>query len=346
MKRCSFFCAGWWPFILLPLLLLLPLLYFCWDNIEKSVAGNTENQLKEQGIQWAKTETFNRGRDVLLTGTAPNQDAVDQAVSVAQNSEGVRVAEFSGDIAKAVTTPATFSATNTDGSIILSGVLADQASIDSLVSQANKVYGADRVINRLIRNNTVMQLPISNQDTLFTTIAQLGDGGELALSDKQLKLSGEVADGVTKTSIGSTLSGLFGFDLDNQLTIKPVLDNQAVCVRPINQLLSEEKIYFSSGKASIQNDSFAVLSKIAEVINGCQSAQFEIAGHTDSTGNLAFNLTLSKKRAQAVVDHLVGLGLSADKFSASGYGPNNPVADNGTKQGRAKNRRIEFKLKN
>lgn len=346
MKRCSFFCAGWWPFILLPLLLLLPLLYFCWDHIEKTVAGNTKNQLNGQGIEWAKVETYNRGRDVLLSGTAPNQEAVDQALSIAEQSEGVRVAEFSGDLVKAATTPPTLSAINKDGSIILSGVLADQASIDSLVSQANKVYGADRVVNRLTSNSDIMQLPISNQSSLFSNIARLGNGGELALANKQLTLSGEVTDQATKTSIGSTLSRLFQYDLDNQLTIKPTINKLAVCEQTITELLSNEKIFFASGKASIQSSSFELLSKITATKKGCPSAQFEVAGHTDSTGSLAFNLSLSKKRAQAVVDHLIGLGLSAEQFSAAGYGPNQPIADNGTSEGRAKNRRIEFKLKN
>jgi OOP family OmpA-OmpF porin len=67
-----------------------------------------------------------------------------------------------------------------------------------------------------------------------------------------------------------------------------------------------------------------------------------VEGHTDSTGPRAFNMDLSKRRAQAVVDYLVGKGVSPVRLTAKGFGPDRPIADNGTRLGRAKNRRVQF----
>jgi len=241
---------------------------------------------------------------------------------------------------------------NQGDSVVLSGTLADQASIDALVTQARAQYGADNVVNRLNVGNGIIALSTSALDGMFANIAQLGDGGKLTLNDGVLRVTGEVANADTKASIGSALSRLLsaGTDqqlkLNNQLTIKPVEIARDVCEDLVAQLLSTAKINFASGKAIIQDDSFTLLGEIATTARRCQGARFEVAGHTDSIGNLALNMSLSEKRAQAVVDHLVGLGLDAAQFSASGYGPNSPIADNGTNAGRAKNRRIEFKLIN
>jgi len=70
--------------------------------------------------------------------------------------------------------------------------------------------------------------------------------------------------------------------------------------------------------------------------------KFSVEGHTDSTGSAATNQTLSEARSQAVVDKLVGLGITRDRLKAAGKGQTAPIADNSTDEGKAKNRRVEF----
>jgi outer membrane protein OmpA-like peptidoglycan-associated protein len=69
-----------------------------------------------------------------------------------------------------------------------------------------------------------------------------------------------------------------------------------------------------------------------------------IEGHTDNTGDKTKNLTLSQKRADAVKNYLVKKGIDASRLTAKGFGDTVPVADNKTADGRAKNRRVEFKV--
>jgi len=69
----------------------------------------------------------------------------------------------------------------------------------------------------------------------------------------------------------------------------------------------------------------------------------EVGGHCDSDGSDAYNLKLSDRRAKAVRDYLVKMGVPATRMTARGYGESQPVEDNATKEGRAANRRVELK---
>ena len=102
-------------------------------------------------------------------------------------------------------------------------------------------------------------------------------------------------------------------------------------------------IHFATGSATIDKDSDAILAKAADAIKSLPAgSKLEVGGHTDNTGNAAANTTLSQKRADAVVARLGELGVAAGTLTGKGYGDSKPVADNGTAEGRAKNRRIEF----
>jgi OOP family OmpA-OmpF porin len=101
-------------------------------------------------------------------------------------------------------------------------------------------------------------------------------------------------------------------------------------------------INFEVAKADIQASSYGILNEIASALRANPQLKVTVEGHTDSTGSRAFNMDLSQRRAQAVVDYLVNKGVSPQRLSAKGYGPDRPIADNGTKLGRSKNRRVQF----
>jgi OOP family OmpA-OmpF porin len=102
------------------------------------------------------------------------------------------------------------------------------------------------------------------------------------------------------------------------------------------------EISFDVGKVDISPNSYQVLDEIAAALGTRPELKVVVEGHTDNTGSRAANMDLSQRRAQAVVDYLVGKGISPSRLSAKGYGPDRPIADNGTKLGRSKNRRVQF----
>ena len=105
-----------------------------------------------------------------------------------------------------------------------------------------------------------------------------------------------------------------------------------------------DKVYFTTGRATIRDVSFSLLDEVARTILDHELAQVEVQGHTDSQGSAASNLTLSQRRADAVRDYLIGKGVAATTLTARGYGEDQPVADNGTAEGREANRRVTFAI--
>ena len=117
------------------------------------------------------------------------------------------------------------------------------------------------------------------------------------------------------------------------------------CQSYLNTLLAGQRIHFATASASFKEDSYGVLNKLAHTAGRCPDTRIEIQGHTDSDGNRKFNEFLSLRRARSVVKYLINNGISKDRLSAIGYGEAKPVAPNDSKDNKAKNRRIEFKVK-
>ena len=106
-----------------------------------------------------------------------------------------------------------------------------------------------------------------------------------------------------------------------------------------------EGIYFDTNKAVVKPASAKILNKALKVLRDFPDIKLEIIGHTDSRGDHEKNMDLSRRRAEAVRAWLVKKGIDASRITTSGFGPDQPIDSNETKQGRSKNRRIEFKLK-
>jgi outer membrane protein OmpA-like peptidoglycan-associated protein len=101
-------------------------------------------------------------------------------------------------------------------------------------------------------------------------------------------------------------------------------------------------ILFETGKATLKPESMAEIQKVAEYMKKNPTVRFEVQGHTDNQGSDKVNDPLSQQRAEAVVKALEGLGCDGFNLRAVGKGSHEPVADNKTEEGRAKNRRVEF----
>ena len=105
-----------------------------------------------------------------------------------------------------------------------------------------------------------------------------------------------------------------------------------------------KNIFFEFGKAVLTSDSYIELGRVLKLMSTNPGLRIEISGHSDNVGSYAYNQKLSEQRAKAVVDYLVGLGIDFARLEYKGYASSQPVATNDTKEGRAKNRRVEFKI--
>ena len=105
----------------------------------------------------------------------------------------------------------------------------------------------------------------------------------------------------------------------------------------------EGVVLFDFDKSDIRPEAYTLLDKVVSMLKQDPDMEVEIQGHTDSIGTAAYNQGLSERRAKAVVDYLVSHGIASYRLAAKGYGLTQPLASNETKEGRAKNRRVQLK---
>ncbi|WP_346859729.1 OmpA family protein [uncultured Draconibacterium sp.] len=118
-------------------------------------------------------------------------------------------------------------------------------------------------------------------------------------------------------------------------------------VKYYDRVLSDGKIIvngirFDVNKASIKPESNGAINEIYELMQKQPELNFSVEGHTDSDGDDAFNQSLSEARAKAIKDRLINMGISSKRLKSAGWGESKPIADNGTAEGKANNRRVEF----
>lgn len=134
------------------------------------------------------------------------------------------------------------------------------------------------------------------------------------------------------------------FSLKNYTSMEPfMLDIKLQKLRPGAQIVLQN-VFFETAKADLKPESKIELNKLVDLLKANPEKKVEIGGHTDNVGADAANQVLSDNRAKAVVDYLIQKGIPAEKLVAKGYGETTPLDTNDTEEGRAKNRRTEFKI--
>ncbi|MGE0328242.1 MAG: OmpA family protein [Polyangiaceae bacterium] len=105
-----------------------------------------------------------------------------------------------------------------------------------------------------------------------------------------------------------------------------------------------QPIQFETGKSVIKKVSYPILDEVVMLLKSRDDLRIAVHGHTDSRGSRDLNTRLSKARAKACMDYLIAHGIKASRLESEGFGPDKPVAPNDTEAGRAKNRRVEFRI--
>jgi OOP family OmpA-OmpF porin len=227
----------------------------------------------------------------------------------------------------------------------LSGNVPDDNIHAVVAGASSRKFFSEKVVDNL---KTSLGAPSGFVNAVVPALGALSrlSTGTLVVSDREIRLSGDALYEAAASQIRAALPKEVpqGWQVKAEISVKPQAApvDPTVCQQLFSDLLGKATIRFETGRADIDRDSAGLLDRLIEIAFRCPSANIEIAGHTDAEGEEAANQTLSEKRAQAVVDHLVRAGLPADRFTAVGYGSAQPLAPNETGDGRAQNRRIEF----
>lgn len=248
--------------------------------------------------------------------------------------------------------PPEFTATlSPEGQVQLRGRLGSEDMRFMVDSFAKAAFGSSVVYTA---TRIVPELPGDWSMRVMAGIEALATlkNGALVVKPDNLILRGVSHDEEAGASLARLLAEKLGESQSFELDIvyeEPPLTEEAgpdpdMCEAQLVEIQKAGKINFEPGSATIAGSSAATIEQIAELLQACGPIRLEIQGHTDSQGREEMNKQLSQARAQSVLNELRARRVLTSTYSAVGYGESQPIADNGTEEGREANRRIEFRL--
>ncbi len=159
------------------------------------------------------------------------------------------------------------------------------------------------------------------------------------------RASGNTALGaIIGAAVGGATGAVIGRHMDKQAEEikKTVPDAKVERVGEGIVVEFNSNVLFAFDKSNLSSDAKTSLNKLVTVLNNYPDTDIELQGHTDSKGSVAYNQTLSEKRASGVSDYLADSGISTNRLTIKGFGESVPKYENGTAEGRTQNRRVEF----
>lgn len=248
--------------------------------------------------------------------------------------------------------PPEFTATlSPEGLVQLRGRLRDRLTRDTTESYARARFGSENTyLAARIDDTLPSDWPVRVLAGL-DALALLANGAVTVTPDL-IAIRGNTGNPDGTAEISRVLlaklgeSEKFAIDVSYKEKLDPGanLPKPEDCEQEIRLILSERKIQFEPGKATMDESAVAIMDDIAEILKHCGEIKLEIQGHTDSQGREEMNQALSQARAQSVINELRDRRVLTGTFSAKGYGETQPIADNETEEGREANRRIAFVL--
>lgn len=227
------------------------------------------------------------------------------------------------------------------GQVLVTGTVPDEASKASVLAKLREVYGANLVVDQI--SVGAVATPANWNDyvqKLITPDLKQITRGQLKIEGSNVSLKGEVANEAQRQKIASTVAT----SLNPTYTVNNGLRVSASDQGVLDNTLANRTIEFESGKAALTASGKAILDEMTAAMLKLKERKVDIIGHTDNVGLRATNQGLSQARAEAVKAYLASHGIKSELLTASGQGADRPVASNDSTEGRARNRRIEFRL--
>ena len=226
------------------------------------------------------------------------------------------------------------------GQVLVTGTVADEASKASVLAKLREVYG-DLVVDQITVGavSTPANWNAYVQKLITPELKQI-TRGQLKIDGSTISLKGEVANEAQRQKIASNVAT----SLNPTYTVNNGLRVSAADQGVLDGTLANRTIDFQSGKAELTASGKAILDEMTAAMLKLKERKVDIIGHTDNQGLRATNQGLSQARAEAVKAYLASHGIKSELMTASGQGADRPVASNDSTEGRARNRRIEFRL--
>jgi peptidoglycan-binding protein ArfA len=247
------------------------------------------------------------------------------------------------------------SITRSGNDIKLSGDMPTVEAKQSLLAALKQGFGQDiNIVDNIAINRDITSLDFSNAGAVFKAAASVPDFG-LAIKGDTITLIGTTSSGGQQDAIEQAADGAWpNLNIVDTMGIggpvtasavpgpAPVLGPGNSCAHLRSDIKASGPITFDSGGSVLSPAVEQTLDQVADKLKACPGVNVIVYGYTDNTGNDAVNIPLSTSRADAVADYLVARGVTPDHLIAKGLGAADPIGDNGSPDGQAKNRRVEI----
>ncbi|MGF6574149.1 OmpA-OmpF porin, OOP family [Paraburkholderia fungorum] len=247
---------------------------------------------------------------------------------------------YGGNAPVASTPPA---ANASPGQVVVGGKVPDEATKSAVLARLRDTYGAANVVDQIEVGDvaTPPNWGANVQKLIGPQLKQISKG-QLKIDGTQVDVKGEVRNEAQRQQLASDMADALNptYTIKNGLRVSaPGASEQGL----LDQTLANRTIEFETGSATLTPQGRAILDQMAAVLVKMTTKTVEIIGHTDNAGNRQSNIALSQARADAVKGYLVARGITPTQLTTTGVGPDQPIAPNDTNDGRARNRRIEFR---
>jgi len=339
--------------IIILLLLWGGIVYFRRGPIEQDLTAHVRAALDSP--EFSNVAVFFDGREGTLSGSVDSQDLKEEAEKLSHEYWGVRSIDNQLEVAAVskseVPAPETaiLKGFQLGNKFVLTGNVPNDVTRSFLVQQAEEAFGNGNVADQLsIR--TGIRMPTGFNDNYA---AFLGPGRSTAAGFT-------IENGVfkLKNTVPSELASYFQEE-EKSAKLASVEDKTGLNFAPVgseiasshedlqrqlNEFFKLNVIEFHTASAALTEDSKKTLDKAAGMLTRFPEKRVEVQGHTDAIGQPDVNMQLSDSRAYTVFQYLIEKGVGADRLLAKGYGDGQPIADNRTKEGRQRNRRVVFQV--
>lgn len=226
--------------------------------------------------------------------------------------------------------------------VMVSGVVPDEVTRQAILGRARELFGNERVVDQLGVGDVTAPVNWSEyvQRIMLAPPIKQVTKGRLVVRGNNIELMGEVPSEAHRLQTAADVSALLNptYVVRNGLSVATA--DQAI----LASALANRLVEFEPGSANLRPEGQAVLDEMARVIRQLGGKRVNVIGHTDASGDRDTNILLSQARAEAVRAYLIKAGVTDGSLLTSGLGPDQPIASNATTDGRARNRRIEFRL--
>ena len=231
--------------------------------------------------------------------------------------------------------------------VIVNGTVPDESSKAGVLARLRELYGVENIVDQIsIGPVTTPANWNAHVQQLISPELKTIHRGILKIDGSVISLHGEVADEGQRQTVTNAITGrlnpTYTVNLHLGVAQQPgkVQPEQAM----LDHALADRIVEFESGKSTLTPGGKAILDQMSAVLNKLKQRRVAVLGHTDNLGRRSDNIALSLARADAVKLYLISQGIDGNLLSASGQGADHPIVSNASASGRARNRRIEFRM--